>query len=230
MPRFIHIIFHEDWHEQMDSPLGIEEPSAEVVSYVAAMLFAEEKFGQGSAVYKTLREEFNNKLEESKLYQQYYEELDALYSWFHSGKISEAETLSRKAELLESMGDGLKDIWGAKPRRLNNAFIAFQMTYLRHFPLMHRVFSATDFDLVKTMAIFRLVPNQGAEFDNVEELKSLETSVIDYLRDTLREISCVIKKTSKLTQLRNPKENQGVRIPCQPTPWSQDARNKFLNH
>ncbi|MFC2066742.1 hypothetical protein ACFLUO_06800 [Chloroflexota bacterium] len=189
MPRFIYIIFHEDWHEQMNSPLGIEEPCGEIVSYAAAMHFTEEKFGQDSAVYKILREEFDNKLEESRLYQQYYEELNVLYSRYYSGGISEAETLSRKAELLESMGNGLRGIWGAKPRQLNNAFIAFRMTYLRHFSLMYRVFSAVDFDLVKTMAIFQSVPGQGAEFDNVEELKSLEAGAINYLHDTLGEIS-----------------------------------------
>ena len=189
LPRFIHIIFHEDWHEQMDSPLGIEEPCAEVVSYTAAMLFAEEKFGRDSAIYKTLNDEFNNKLKESKLYKQYYEELNVLYSLFHSGKISEAKTLSRKAEWLESMGNDLKDIWRAKPHQLNNAFVAFQMTYFRHFPLMHQVFSATNFDLSKTMAIFRSVSNQGAKFENVEELKSLETEVTDYLHDALQELA-----------------------------------------
>ena len=185
LSRFIHIIFHEDWHEQMASTLGIEEPCAEVVSYPAAMLFTEEKFGQDSAVYQTLKEEFDNKLKESKVYQQYYEDLEFLYSRFHSGKISENETLSRKARLLEFMGNELKDIWGGKPLQLNNAFIAFQMTYFRYLPLMYQVYSATNFDLLKTMAIFRSAPNQGAEFENVEELKSIETEVIDYLRNTL---------------------------------------------
>ena len=188
LPRFIHIIFHEDWHEQMDSTSGIEEPCAEVVSYVAAMLFTEEEFGKDSAVYKTLNDKFCNKLKESKLYQQYYDELSVLYSWFQSGKISESDTFSRKAELLESLGNDLEDIWGDKPRQLNNAFIAFQMTYFRHFPLMHQVFTATNFDLVKTMAVFRSVPNQGAEFENVEELKSIETEVSDYLYDTSQKI------------------------------------------
>ncbi|MFC1592714.1 hypothetical protein ACFL4C_01720 [Candidatus Omnitrophota bacterium] len=185
LPRFIHIIFHEDWHEQIDSPLGIEEPCAEVISYVAAMLFTEEKFGKDSVVYRTLKDEFTKTLRESKLYQRYYEELNVLYSQFHSGEMLRTETLSKKAELLESMGNDLKDIWGGRPDQLNNAFIAFQMTYSRHFPLMHQVFSATNFDLEKTMAIFLSVPDQGAEFKDVEELKRIETKVIDYLHDTL---------------------------------------------
>ncbi|MFQ6121945.1 MAG: hypothetical protein ACE5LA_02670 [Dehalococcoidales bacterium] len=188
LPRFIHLIFHEDWQEQMDSPLGIEEPCAEVVSYAAAKLFTENKFGRDSTVYKTLDSEFNKKLKESEIYNQYYEELRVLYSRFHSGEISEAETLSRKAELLKAMEYDLIDIWLGKPRQLNNAFIAFQMTYYRHLPLMHQVFSATDSDLTKTMTIFRSVPNQGAAFESLEELKSIETGVTDYLRNTLLKI------------------------------------------
>ena len=181
LPRFIHVIIHEDWHEQMDSPLGIEEPCAEVVSYTAAILFAEEKFGQNSEVYRTLQERFGKKLEESELYQQYYDELDLLYSSFHSGAISEADTLAQKARLLKSMAEELKGMWGAAPRQLNNAFIAFQMTYFRHFPLIQQVYSATNYDLAETMAIFRSVPAQEVAFDNVAELKSIEKEVTDYL-------------------------------------------------
>jgi len=186
LPRFIHIIFHEDWHEHMDSPLGIEEPCAEVVSYVAAMLFAEEKLGNDSVVYQTLEDEFNKKLEESKLYRQYYDELKALYSQFHSGAISEAETLSRKAELLAAMGNELEGIWGGKPDQLNNAFLAFQMTYFRHLPLMHDVFLNLNSNLAQTMTKFRAVPDQGAEFKNVVELKRIETEATDYLHDIIR--------------------------------------------
>lgn len=185
LSRFIHLIFHEDWHEQIDSPLGIEEPAAEVVSYAAALLFVEEKFGRDSAVFKTLNDEFNKKLKESEIYQRYYDELSLLYSQFHSGELSEEETLSRKAKLLQAMGDDLKDLWGGKPPQLNNAFIAFQMTYLRHLPLMYQVFSATDYNLRETIDIFRLVPSQGVRFESVEELKRIEAEITDYLHAAL---------------------------------------------
>ena len=181
LPRFIHVIFHEDWHEQIDSPLGIEEPSAEVVSYTAAMLFAKEKFGQNSEVYETLQKRFNKKLEESELYQQYYDELNILYSSFHSGVVSEADTLAQKARLLKEMEKELKNLWGAAPRQLNNAFISFQMTYFRHFPLIQRVYSATNYDLAETMAILRSVPAQEVAFGAVAEAKSIEKEVTDYL-------------------------------------------------
>ncbi len=181
LPRFIHVIFHEDWHEQIDSPLGIEEPSAEVVSYTAAMLFAKEKLGQNSEVYRTLQKRFSKKLEESEIYQQYYDELNILYSSFHSGAISEADTLAQKARLLKEMASELRSLWGAAPRQLNNAFIAFQMTYFRHFPLIQQVYSATNYDLAETMAILRSVPAQEVAFDTVAKVKSIEKEVTDYL-------------------------------------------------
>ena len=51
---------------------------------------------------------------------------------------------------------------------------------------MYQVLSAMNFDLMKTMAVFRSVPGQGAQFENVEELKSIETEVADYLSDVLQ--------------------------------------------
>jgi len=186
LSRFIHVVFHEDWHEQIDLPLGIEEPSAEVVGYNAAMLFAEEKFGQDSEVYDTLNEELSKKHRESEIYRDYYEQLDAVYSSFHAGAITEKETLSEKEQLLKSMGDELKDLWGGKPDQLSNAFIAFQMTYQRHFPLMYQVFSKTDFDLVETVEILRAMPEQGNSYSNLEEIKSIEEQVIQYLEGSLQ--------------------------------------------
>jgi len=96
---FIRLIFHEDWHEQIDLPAGIEEPSAEVISYVAAMQFAKEKLGEDSAVYFYLRLYFSNRFRESRIYEKYYNQLGTLYERFHKGLISEVATLDEKAEL-----------------------------------------------------------------------------------------------------------------------------------
>ena len=70
LDRFIQIIFHEDWHEQVDLPLGLEEPSAEIIGYTAAMLFTRKKFGQDSQVYGTLEKQLDNKLRESEVYRE----------------------------------------------------------------------------------------------------------------------------------------------------------------
>jgi hypothetical protein len=185
LSRFIHVIFHEDWHEQIDAPKGIEEPAAEIVGYNAAMLFSEKKFGRDSVVYKTLSEEYSNNLRISMVYQQYYDELSELYARYHTGEITEEKTSSRKAELIESMGSELEAIWGVRPDQLNNAYIAFQMTYFRHFLLMHQVFVSNGCDLLKTIAVFRGIPGQGAPFKTVAEVKSIETEMIDYLMENI---------------------------------------------
>ncbi len=183
--RFIHIVFHEDWHEQIDLPYGLEEPSAEVISYTAAMLFARDKYGQGSPVYRTLKQKLSNKLRESEVYREYYDKLIALYAQYHEGKLSELDTLIMKAQLLEAMGSELYDIWGGKPAQLNNAFIAFQMTYYRHMSLMHQVLKANDFALAETIQIFLSMPAQGTDFNSLEQVKDIEASVVDYLSRNL---------------------------------------------
>lgn len=179
--RFIHIIFHEDWQEQIDLPHGLEEPSAEIIGYTAAMLFTRDKFGQDSSVYRTLKKHLNNRLRESEVYREYYDKLNTLYAQYHEGKLSELDTLIRKARLLETMGNELHRIWGGQPDQLNNAFIAFQMTYLRYLPLMHEVLEATDSDLIKTIQIFLAMPEQEKAFDSLERVKGVEASVVDYL-------------------------------------------------
>ncbi len=181
LSRFIHVVFHEDWHEQIDSSKGIEEPSAEIISYNAALLFTEKKFGRDSAVYRTLNEQYDSKLRLSLVYQQYYNKLSELYAQYYSGEITEESTLSRKAKLIEGMGDELEEIWGVRPAQLNNAYIAFQMTYFRHFLLMHQVFVSTGYDLSDTISIFQSIPNQGTSFETVEELKGVESAVTTYL-------------------------------------------------
>ena len=183
--RFIQVIFHEDWQEQIDLPHGLEEPSAEIIGYAAALAFTGEKYGQDSQVHRTLQKHFKNKLRESEVYGEYYTKLETLYAQYHEGKLSELDTLIRKARLLETMGNELHRIWGGRPDQLNNAFIAFQMTYLRHLPLMHEVFQATDFDLAGTVRIFLSLPGQGKSFDTLEQIKTVERDAVDCLSRNL---------------------------------------------
>jgi len=185
LPRFIQVIFHEDWHEQVDLSMGLEEPSAEVIGYAAALAFTGEKYGQDSQVHQALKKHFENKLRESEVYGEYYIRLETLYAQYQEGKLSEMDTLIRKARLLEAMGNELYGIWGGKPDQLNNAFIGFQMTYLRHLPLMYEVLEATDSDLIKTIQIFLAMPEQGKAFDSLEQVKGVERRVADYLSRNL---------------------------------------------
>ena len=185
LPRFIQIIFHEDWHEQVDLSMGLEEPSAEIIGYAAALAFTREKYGQDSPVHRTLKKHFENKLRESEIYGEYYIRLETLYAQYQEGKLSELDTLIRKARLLEAMGNELYGIWGGKPDQLNNAFIGFQMTYLRHLPLLHEVFQATDFDLAETIRIFLSLPGQEKSLATLEQVKGVERGAIDYLSRNL---------------------------------------------
>jgi len=182
--RFIFIIFHEDWHEQIKSPLGIEEASGELMGYVSSLLFTEERFGRDSEVYATLDRELTNKLKESRVFQSYYEKLSALYAENRSGKVTEAETLSRKSQLIRSLDDDIYGVWGKRRDQLNNAFIAFQMTYYRHLNLMHDVFSASNSDIMATIKVLRGIPEQGGSFDNdIERVKGIELRVAEYIRN-----------------------------------------------
>ncbi len=186
--RFIQVVFHEDCHEQVNPPLSLGEPSAEVIGYAAALQFTAQKFGPRSEVYRTLKLLSDNKLQESAVYTEYYARLTDLYSRFHAGLINEPETRRQKDELLRSMAAALRAIWGGSPE-LNNAFIAFQMTYERHFPLLYRVYAATGSDLKRTVEIFRAMPGQNQNPQSLDDIKNIENEVARYLQDNLEKIA-----------------------------------------
>ncbi len=192
LSRFIHGVFHEEWHEQIDLPLVIEEPNAEIVSHIAGMLFAEEKWGRDAEPYTTLKQQLQNKLREAAVYVDYYDRLEMLYSRFHSGELSRLETLRVKDDVLDSLGKELEDIWGGRPDQLNNAFISFQMTYYRNLRLMYQVFLALDSDLHKTVALFRSLPGQGESVADLDEIKVIEAEVVGYLEDVLTGRSAMV--------------------------------------
>jgi len=184
--RLIHVVIHEDWHEQIDLPLGIEEPTGEVISYPVAMLFAEEKYSRNSKVYKELKKEFDNKLKESEIYKRYYHELDKLYSTYNTGEISLPETMSQKKQLLKSMSNEIMSLYGGRPDQLNNAYISFQMTYFRHLSTMHQIYQATNYDLIRTMELFRSIPGQGATYETMRQVIEKENEVIDYFKEQIK--------------------------------------------
>ncbi len=196
LSRFIHIVFHEEWHEQIDLPLVIEEPNAEVVSHIAGMLFAEKKFGPCSEEYNALNRQWENKLRESTVYVDHYHQLEKLYCQFHAGELSRSETLHLKDEILKSLGKEIEDIWGARPEQLNNAIIAFQMTYFRHLSLMHQVFLALNSDLESTIALFLAMPRQGESATSLDGINDIEADVIGYLEDALAERSSEAVRTA----------------------------------
>lgn len=196
LSRFIHVVFHEEWHEQIDLPLVIEEPNAEVVSHIASMLFAEKKLGPCSEEYNALNRQWENKLRESAVYVDHYHQLETLYCQFHAKELSRSETLRLKDGILESLGEGIEDIWGARPEQLNNAIIAFQMTYYRHLSLMHQVFLALNSDLKRTIALFLAMPRQGEDATSLDEINDIEADVIGYLEDVLAERSSEAVRTA----------------------------------
>ncbi len=181
--RFIEVVFHEDWHEQVNPPLSLSEPSAEVMGYALALRFTGQKFGENSGVHRDLQYNLSVKIRESAVYTEYYAKLSDLYAAYRAGSFNESETRTRKDLILNDMGHILKDIYGVKPDQLNNAFIAFQMTYLRHFPIMYRLYQATGGDIAKTADILKGMPGQNQNPPNIEAIKQIENQAVKYFQE-----------------------------------------------
>ncbi len=186
--RFIQVVFHEDWHEQVNPPLSLGEPSAEIIGYAAAIQFTARKFGENSDVCRTLRDRFDQKVREAGVYTTYYGRLSEVYAAYHAGTLTEKQTLEKKDDLIGGMNDALRDIYGARQDQLNNAFIAFQMTYLRHFPVMDRLLQATGRDVKQTIDMLRAMPGQNENPQNIDQIKEIESRAADYFRQNLERL------------------------------------------
>jgi hypothetical protein len=76
----------------------------------------------------------------------YYDRVSELYKSFRAGALSEAEALARKSELFAELEHACSAIspdpvsFNKCPAALNNAGLAFDRTYTRHYPLMYDLY------------------------------------------------------------------------------------------
>ena len=74
---------------------------------------------------------------------QYYEKVSALYRDLGSGALTRAHALEQKAELFAGLQRACSEIapepasFNKCPAAMNNAGLAFDRTYTRHYPMLH---------------------------------------------------------------------------------------------
>ncbi|MEO5739028.1 MAG: aminopeptidase [Vicinamibacterales bacterium] len=167
--RLLVVVPHEDFHNQPEArkaPTEVAEAAATLVGFVTAREFANGRFGAESRTARMLARDADLFLRKSFVVNQYYDKLSGLYHDFGSGAITPAQTLERKAALFAELQHSCAEIapepasFNKCPAAMNNAGLAFDRTYTRHYPILHDLYELLGGDtpaLVSTLK--RLMTN-----------------------------------------------------------------------
>jgi len=153
--RVLVVVPHEDFHNQREAwraPTEVAEAAATLVGFLTASGFAKERFGAESTTARTLAQDADLFLRKSIIVNQYYEKVSSLYHDFRSGVLTPAQTLERKAELFADLQRSCAAIapdpvsFNKCPAAMNNAGLAFDRTYTRHYPMLHDLYTSLGGD------------------------------------------------------------------------------------
>ena len=160
LERFMVVVPHEDFHlhkEVRKLPEPIAEAAATLVGFLTAAELAEPKFGPQSEIFKNLSREPELFLRKAAIIGAYHARLSSLYRSVRAGDTGEKRALARKKTLFATLREECKAIlpkpksFNPCPGANNNAGLAFDMTYTRHYPLLYELFLTQGRDLKATI-------------------------------------------------------------------------------
>ena len=174
--RLLVVVPHEDFHNQREArtaPTEVAEAAAALAGFLTASGFAKERFGAESVTARLLARDAELFLRKSVLVNQYYEKVSSLYQDFRSGAVTPAQTLERKAELFAELQASCAEIapepasFNKCPSAMNNAGLAFDRTYTRHYPMLHDLYTRLGGDTAAMISTLKRLmtnwPNTDAD-------------------------------------------------------------------
>src|SRR5688572_26215571 len=162
--RLLVVVPHEDFHNQREArtaPTEVAEAAATLIGFLTASEFAKDRFGAESTTARMLARDAELFLRKSVIVNQYYEKVSALYRDFESGALTSAQTLERKAALFAELQRACGAItpdpvsFNKCPAVLNNAGLAFDRTYTRHYPMLHDLYALLGHDTSALVATLK---------------------------------------------------------------------------
>jgi hypothetical protein len=178
--RFLAVVAHEDFHATAGKlPASLTEPASTLIGLLTASELAREKFGLNSEAYRNLSKEPELFLRKAELVARYHVRLSNLYAGVRLGEVSQADALAQKKALF---GEIQRECIAIVPvpksfnRCLsanNNAGLAFDMTYARHYVLMYKLYLACGQDLKATIQATKEVSAAGSEPEALWRLQDL---------------------------------------------------------
>jgi len=182
--RLLVVVPHEDFHNQLEArkaPTEVAEAAATLVGFLTASGFANDRFGADSPTARMLARDADLFLRKSLIVNQYFETVRGLYRDFGSGALTPAQTLESKARLFAELQQSCGEIapepvsFNKCPAAMNNAGLAFDRTYTRHYPMLHDLYTLLGSDTSKLVTTLkRLMTNWPSTADNAADLMRIE--------------------------------------------------------
>lgn len=182
--RVLVVVPHEDFHNQREArnaPTEAAEAAATLVGFLTAGAFAKDRFGLDSPTARTLERDPDLFLKKSVIVNAYHEKVKAVYDAFRSGAMSSEEALERKTALFAELREACLAIspdpasFNKCPAAMNNAGLAFDRTYTRHYPMVHELYKTLGNDISTLVPrLKRLLENWPATSASAADVMSLE--------------------------------------------------------
>jgi predicted aminopeptidase len=154
--RFIMVVFHEDFHEQMsDVPTwAINESASTLMGLLLAREFVFQKYGASSIVSREIDTDLLRYLEVSRIEADHAAALHALYESVARGELTKAQGLETKEKLFSKMSNSCKTIFlrtmaGCEALK-NNADFGVAFKYAQHYRLFYDLHKTCGEDVRKT--------------------------------------------------------------------------------
>ncbi|MEX2303173.1 MAG: aminopeptidase [Bryobacterales bacterium] len=155
MERLAVVVSHEDFHQQKAIrrlPPTVEEASTTLVSFLTAAGYAKSAQGEDSALYRNLSGEADKFLQKAEIIKRFHGRLKSLYQNAAAGKTSKAQAVEEKARLFAELEQACKVTpdpvsFNECPAAMNNAGLAFDHSYTKHYPLMYRLAASHNQDV-----------------------------------------------------------------------------------
>jgi hypothetical protein len=187
LERLAVVVPHEDFHQQKSIrrlPPALEEAAATLVGFLTAAAYAKASHGEDSTLFSNLSGEAQTFLVKSEIINRFHDRLKALYEEARLGKISSAAALAEKQRLFGEIQQACMAIatnpasFNKCPAAMNNAGLAFDRTYTKHYGLLYRLAAAQGNDVRRLLASLSQVPASGG---------SAEGAAVEYLEKLLQE-------------------------------------------
>ncbi|VVB86662.1 Putative aminopeptidase [uncultured archaeon] len=172
--ELVNVIFHERTHQLFfkKDEVTFNENAAVLLGTLTSLEFFDKKFGPGSAQYKIQKKKLNDIIIFSEFIDNFYKELDALYSKNIPGreKISGHEAIFKKYAALfkTDIKPGLKVYFRSFDKKeINNSYL---LSYYRYYGKVHvyiQVYGKLNNDMKKTMVFFSDVANKKGKSDQL---------------------------------------------------------------
>ena len=168
---------HRHRERDLRSDQRAAESAATRVGFLTASDYARKAFGADSPTARMLAGDVDLFLRKSIIVNAYYEKVRDLYASFRAGHLTPEQTLAKKSELFAELERSCTAIapepasFNKCPAAMNNAGLAFDRTYTRHYPLMYDLYTSLGGDTSSlVLELKRLMVQWPESVTNVADL------------------------------------------------------------